>query len=102
MGTFVRKFLLSPVQFWVLQERHKLWSGKNIFEQCEKSNLKMFDKVCGTDKVRLVFTQTFQATSILPLGNKDIALFRDRVKQFFFVQIKINGWDAEGKDPKGQ
>ena len=32
----------------------------------------MFDKVCGTDKVRLEFTKTFHVAYILPLWNKDI------------------------------
>ena len=77
---------LSLVQFWVLQECHKLWPGKNVFELCDKSRLNMFDKVCGTDKVRLEFAKTFQVASIMPLWNKDIALFRERVQRYFFYR----------------
>ncbi|MEI6142242.1 MAG: DUF1343 domain-containing protein [Mariniphaga sp.] len=77
---------LSLVQFWVLQECHKLWPGKNVFELCEKSRLNMFDKVCGTDKVRLEFTKTFQVTSILPLWNKDIEPFRKKAKRYFLYR----------------
>jgi uncharacterized protein YbbC (DUF1343 family) len=77
---------LSLVQFWVLQECHKLWPNKNVFELCEKSRLNMFDKVCGTDKVRLEFAKTFQVASIMPLWNKDIALFRERVQRYFFYR----------------
>ena len=77
---------LSLVQFWVLQECHKLWPNKNVFELCEKSRLNMFDKVCGTDKVRLEFTKTFQVASILPLWNKDIVSFRERAKRYFLYR----------------
>ncbi len=77
---------LSLVQFWVLQECHKLWPNKNVFEMCEKSRLNMFDKVCGTDKVRLEFTQTFQVASILPIWNKDIVSFREKAKRYFLYK----------------
>ena len=77
---------LSLVQFWVLQECHKLWPGKNVFELCEKSRLNMFDKVCGTDKVRLEFTKTFQVSSILAIWNKDIKRFREKAKRHFLYR----------------
>jgi uncharacterized protein YbbC (DUF1343 family) len=77
---------LSLVQFWVLQECHKLWPNKNVFELCEKSRLNMFDKVCGTDKVRLEFTKTFQVSSILPLWNKDIVPFSERARRYFLYR----------------
>ena len=43
----------------------------------------MFDKVYGTDKVRLEFTKTFQVTAILPLWNKDIVSFREKAKKYY-------------------
>ena len=77
---------LSLVQFWVLQECHKLWPDKNVFELCEKLRLNMFDKVCGTNKVRLEFTQTSQVASILPIWNKEIVSSRGRAKRFFLYR----------------
>jgi uncharacterized protein YbbC (DUF1343 family) len=78
-----KKAELSMVQFWVLQECHKLWPGKNVFELCEKSRLNMFDKVCGTDKIRKEFSKNFQVESILPMWNKDIESFRKQAKRYF-------------------
>ena len=46
---------LTLTQFYVLQECHKLWPDKNIFEMCEPSRLNMFDKVCGSDTIRKTF-----------------------------------------------
>ena len=80
--TDYNKAELSLVQFWVLQECHKLWPEKNVFELCEKSRLNMFDKVCGTDKIRLEFSKTFRVESIRVLWEKDIAAFRKRAKRY--------------------
>ncbi|MCX6237261.1 MAG: DUF1343 domain-containing protein [Bacteroidia bacterium] len=74
---------LSLVQFYVLQECHKLWPEKNVFELCEKSRLNMFDKVCGTDRIRLEFSKTFFVESIRQLWEKDIDAFRVRAKKYF-------------------
>jgi len=74
---------LSLVQFWVLQECHKLWPDHNVFELCEKSRLNMFDKVCGTDQIRLEFCKTFRVESISSLWSKDVNAFRMRAKRYF-------------------
>ncbi|HSN50850.1 MAG TPA: DUF1343 domain-containing protein, partial [Bacteroidales bacterium] len=58
---------LSLIQFYILQEAHKLWPAKDLFTMCEKSRLDMFDKVVGTDKVRKEFTKNFRTDSILEL-----------------------------------
>ena len=74
---------LSLVQFYVLQECHLLWPEKNVFRMCEKSRLNMFDKVCGTDKVRIEFSKTFRVESIQQLWEKDIVAFRMKAKRYF-------------------
>ena len=74
---------LSLVQFYVLQECHKLWPNQNVFEMCEKSRINMFDKVCGTDKVRLEFTKNFRVESIIKLWKQDIVPFKERAKRYF-------------------
>jgi len=42
----------------------------------------MFDKVCGTDKVRLEFTKTFRVESIRQIWDKDIIAFRKKVRRY--------------------
>jgi uncharacterized protein YbbC (DUF1343 family) len=74
---------LSMVQFYILQEAHKLWPDKNVFDLCEKSRLNMFDKVCGTDKIRIEFTKNFEVKSIIDLWNKDIPGFRKKAEKYF-------------------
>ncbi len=72
---------LSLIQFYLLQETNKLWPGKDIFSMCDKSRLEMFDKVCGTDKVRKVFTKNYRVDSILDLWNGDVTAFRNKVRK---------------------
>lgn len=73
---------LSLIQFYVLQEAHKLWPGKDIFALCDKSRLDMFDKVCGTDNVRTEFIKTYNVDSILDLWNGSVPAFRKKVERY--------------------
>jgi uncharacterized protein YbbC (DUF1343 family) len=73
---------LSLIQFYILQEAHKLWPGKDLFSLCEKSRLEMFDKVCGTDKIRKEFTKNFRTDSILELWNGSVPAFRKKVQKY--------------------
>ncbi len=74
---------LTLLQFYFLQEAHKLWPDKDAFSLCDPSRLEMFDKVCGTDKVRTEFLKTWQVRSILDLWNKDIPAFRKKAERYF-------------------
>ncbi len=67
---------LGLIQFYIMQELYNLYPGRDIFRMCEASRIDMFDKVCGTDKVRKSFTSNWKVSSILPLWEKDIASFR--------------------------
>jgi uncharacterized protein YbbC (DUF1343 family) len=81
--TDVQKASLSLIQFYILQEAHKLWPDKNVFTLCEKSRLEMFDKVCGTDKVRIEFSNTFSVDSIMGIWTNDIPDFRKKAEKYF-------------------
>ena len=78
-----KKAPLSLIQFYILQEAHKLWPGKDLFRMCEPSRLEMFDKVCGTDKIRKEFTRTFRVESILDLWNGQVNDFRAKAMKYF-------------------
>jgi uncharacterized protein YbbC (DUF1343 family) len=80
------KVQLSLIQFYLLQESHRLWPGKDVFALCEKSRLPMFDKVCGTDQVRIRFQKDFKVESILDIWNRDIPPFRKRAEKYFLYR----------------
>ncbi len=84
--TNYNKANLSMVQFYVLQECHKLYPDKNVFELCEPSRHSMFDKVCGSDKIRKVFSKSFNADDIRTLWMKDVEPFRQKAKQYYLYK----------------
>ena len=77
---------LSLVQFYVLQEAHKLWPQHNVFELCEPSRIKMFDQVCGTDKVRKEFTKKWQVNDIEKMWYKDIKGFKRKAQKYYLYE----------------
>ncbi len=74
---------LSLLQFYIMQEAHSLWPDKNLFEMCDPSRHSMFDKVCGTDEVRKVFTKSFRVSDIMGLWTNDIPGFRKTASKYF-------------------
>ena len=84
--TDAQKAPLSLLQFYLLQEAHKLWPDKDVFALCEKSRLDMFDKVCGTDQVRIIFQKTYSVDSIIALWMGDIPSFRKRAEKYFLYK----------------
>jgi uncharacterized protein YbbC (DUF1343 family) len=74
---------LSLLQFYILQEAHKLWPDKDLFKLCEKSRLDMFDKVCGSDKIRKEFTKSFSVESIKSLWSAEVPAFRKKAEKYF-------------------
>lgn len=74
---------LSLIQFYVMQEAHRLNPDKNVFEMCDPARLSMFDKVCGTDKVRTAFVKRFLVEDILDLWTSEAEPFRKKAKQYF-------------------
>lgn len=74
---------LSIIQFYVMQELYKLYPEHNIFEEnATTKRLSMFDKVCGTDKVRKAFEMNFKVNDIINLWTKDVEPFRQKVKPY--------------------
>jgi uncharacterized protein YbbC (DUF1343 family) len=81
--TDVHKAPLSLIQFYVLQELKKMHPEKNVFDLCNPSRHDMFDKVCGTDKIRKTFEKRFMVEDILPLWTNDIPAFMNKAEKYF-------------------
>ena len=77
---------LSLIQFYIMQEAHKLWPDKDIFTLCDKSRLAMFDKVCGTDQVRIEFSKTYSVSSMLGIWTGDIEAYRNKAEKYFLYE----------------
>ena len=84
--TDVDEIPLTLIQFYVMQECHKLYPDKNVFEMCEASRLNMFDKVCGTGRIRETFSRNFTVKSIQSIWNKDVDDFKKKAKKYFLYK----------------
>lgn len=77
---------LTLLQFYIMQEAHRLWPKKNLFTMCDPSRHSMFDKVCGTDEVRKAFTKSFLVSDIMDLWTNDIPAFRAKASKYFLYE----------------
>ncbi len=75
------KLNLMSVQFLCLQVHHEMYPDKNPFALADSNRLKMFDKICGSDQVRKLFTQRMLFVDIKAYLGKDVETFRTKSKK---------------------
>lgn len=69
---------LMAVQFHFLHVHHALYPDRNPFRLAQPSRLEMFDKVCGTDRVRKLLTEEMKAESALQQLENGVREFREQ------------------------
>lgn len=74
---------LMNIQFIFMEVHNNLYPTKNPFVLADKSRLSMFDKVCGTDKIRELFTKNMNFEDIKEYLNKDIEEFRKVSSKYY-------------------
>ena len=75
---------LTLIQFYIMQEIHRLWPEKDLF--ADASRLQMFDKVCGTDSVRLLFKKSYLVSDISGIWSRDIPAYRTVASKYFLYE----------------
>lgn len=75
---------LTLIQFYIMQELHRLYPDKTPFANDVRNN--MFDKVVGTNKIRVAFSKNFKVSDIDSLFNKDIDSFRERAIKYYLYK----------------
>lgn len=78
------KVNLMSLQFLFMEGHNEMYPEKNPFTGCDTSRLKMFDKVCGTSKIRELFTKRMKYEDIRTYLRKDIKAFRKLSKKYYF------------------
>jgi len=74
---------LTEIQFYVMQEMAALYPQKKCFSDSTASRFNMFDKVCGTDQIRLRMSANMNVADILPYWRKDEATFKKLSKKYY-------------------
>jgi uncharacterized protein YbbC (DUF1343 family) len=80
--TDVREAPLSLIQFYIMQEIKILNPEINPFALAP-SRLDMFDKVVGTDRVRLRFQERFLVEDVIDIWMGDTADFIEKARRYF-------------------
>lgn len=78
--------VLSDIQFWVMQEMHKLNPKLDFFKKCEKSRITMWNWVCGTDYIYKEFGKDYTFSKIKDHWHKDDSLFRQKSKKYYLYK----------------
>ena len=77
------KARLSEVQFLVVQELMRLWPEKDWFKLCNQKRFGMFDKVCGTNKIREIFGERYKWEDIREYWYKDVEAYRNASSKYY-------------------
>lgn len=77
--------VLTEIQFWFLQEAHKLDPSFNPFEG-KQDRYRMFDFGCGSDRLRTSMMEDFNFQQLLEFWNRDSDAFRKRSEKYYLYK----------------
>ncbi|PXV63007.1 uncharacterized protein YbbC (DUF1343 family) [Dysgonomonas alginatilytica] len=80
------KARLSEIQFYVMQEIARLYPDKAVFENADKTRFDMFDKVTGSNFVRLTFAKNNKFEDIRNFWYKDVEPFKKLSKKYYMYK----------------
>lgn len=70
------KAQLTLIQFYVMQELAAMYPQRAALASATAERLAMFDKVCGSKQIRMLFGRRHKVADMLEYWNKDAATFR--------------------------
>jgi len=73
---------LMSIQFLVMQALHEISPENNPFAMADPGRLNAFDRVAGSDSVRILFTKRMMYGDVKPFLEKDLDGFRKRAKNY--------------------
>ena len=74
---------LTELQFYLVQEIHRLWPDKDVFALGNPKSFSMFDNVCGTNQIRNKFGKRFLVSDILTLWREGEDAFKEKSKAYW-------------------
>lgn len=86
---FVTDYLKAPltlVQFYMMQAIVELTPAHKPFDGAKAANLKMFDKVCGSRRVRQAFQRRYRVEDIAPMWEADVVKFKKKSSRYFLYK----------------
>jgi len=77
---------LSEVQFYIMQEIAVLYPEKAVFNNADKKRFNMFDKVLGSDFIRLTFAKNNKFEDIKDFWYKDADAFKEKSQKYWLYK----------------
>lgn len=77
---------LTEIQFYIMQELAKLYPDRMVFDCANPSRYEMFDKVCGSNQIRIRFSEHHQVSDILEFFRKDEQSFRILSRRYYLYK----------------
>lgn len=84
--TDYKKVRLTEIQFYVMQEMAALYPDKKCFGPDTEKRYDMFDKVCGSDQIRLLMAKNMKVADMLPYWRKDEVAFQQLSKKYYLYR----------------
>lgn len=84
--TDLDKANLTLCQFYFLQVLHEFHPEAKIFDANAKRGYGMFDKVMGTDQIRVLFSKRYKVADIEAYFNKDAEAFKAKSSKYYLYQ----------------
>lgn len=84
--TDYRKAPLTDIQFLVAQEAAALYPDHKLFETADKKRYRMFDIVCGTSKIREMFSAHHRWSDVKPYWDKDVQEFKKLSRKYYLYK----------------
>jgi len=83
--TDFKKISLTEIQFRFSEVMHQLYPEKSVFDGVP-DRYAMFDKVCGTDKIRIAFLKNHKFDDIKDLWNNDAVEFKQKSEKYYLYK----------------
>ena len=84
--TDFQKARLSEIQFYVMQVIAELYPDKAVLAHADEKRFNMFDKVSGSDQIRLLFSKNNRFDDIAAYWNKDAESFKKLSKKYYLYK----------------
>lgn len=84
--TDYKKVALTEIQFYVMQELNKLYPERAVFAHANQNRFNMFDKVSGSDYIRINFSKNHAFEDIRDFFRKDVENYRKISSKYYLYK----------------
>lgn len=77
---------LTLIQFYIMQELAAMYPTQKAFSKATPARLAMFDKVCGSPRVRELFSKNYKVRDMEDFWNKDVEAFKARAEIYMLYK----------------